>query len=690
MAALTWRDVTAPDYRGVQSSINSAADLLTKSTNGMSGALTQFGGQQALQQLAKYSDAQKLQADLQSGQFSTANASPEALAAIMNRPATLINDAFNTQNTAFRKEYNPLLLESQGIINNQSSYNLAQDKDSQNYLETVTRPNAEVDRTRTDALWNRNEDTRKLLDTAQVDINTRLTNGSLSTVNQGRELLKSLSGGPKEVTDFYTKQLSARFPDLVAAPIASPFSSGIGSFGSNTQAPGATGNVATSVQAPLNADMVGMLSSADTTAKLPTGMMASVLQQETGGKSDYITDPAKYHYPLNAEGQRIAPHTGKVSTAFGPYGILESTAKNPGFGVTPLKDKSLVEQTRFASEYLAARIKAAGGDVQKGLAGYGEGVDYSNSVINRLGADNVPTAQQLSNTNASTIALNSMAKLGANTPEVERWLAATATPGNGSLADVANELKKGSLNTVPMNRIQEMLQQVAAKTNTTGDARLAGEILKSSLAGNSTFRFGFGTDTFGFNPDFSDKLIAENIKKYNDRSKTSDSIQTGRALDQGSAALVETQKEIDALKAYRNAKKNELATGVYGVTQGDVIQADAAVQQALAKSVQIQEQIENFRPKAKSETKPVQATPAADIIAAQVTPKVTTLGTYSYAKQKAEAEAALKLKREQRKAEKDAAEEQERQDSLARERVIQKQNDYVREQIQLRKEKSKS
>lgn len=608
MAALTWRDVTAPDYRGVQSSINSAADLLAKSTNGMSGALTQFGGQQALQQLAKYSDAQKLQADLQSGQFSTANASPEALAAIMNRPATLINDAFNTQNTAFRKEYNPLLLESQGITNNQSSYNLAKDKDSQNYLETVTRPNAEVDRTRADALWDRNEDTRKLLDTAQVDINTRLTNGSLSTVNQGRELLKSLSGGPKEVTDFYTKQLSARFPDLVAAPIASPFSSGIGSFGSNTQVPGATGNVATSVQAPMSADMVGMLSSADTTAKLPTGMMASVLQQETGGKSDYITDPAKYHYPLNAEGQRIAPHTGKVSTAFGPYGILESTAKDPGFGVTPLKDKSLVEQTRFASEYLAARIKAAGGDVQKGLAGYGEGVDYSNSVINRLGADNVPTAQQLSNTNASTIALNSMAKLGANTPEVERWLAATATPGNGSLADVASELKKGSLADMDLGRIRQRLKEAAALTETTGDYRLAGELLKASAGGDTSLNI-VGPGPMGWQSDTNSDLLKANIQKYKDRSKTTDSIQAGRSLDQGSAALVETQKEIDALKAYRNAKKNELAKGVYGVTQADVTQADDALQQAMGTATQIQTQIESFRPKTDGELKPPAAIP---------------------------------------------------------------------------------
>ena len=128
MAALTWRDVTAPDYRGVQSSINSAADLLAKSTNGMSGALTQFGDQQALQKLAQYSDAQKLQADIQSGRFNTANASGEALATIMGRPTSLIADQSNQQMANYRKELNPLLLASQQGQNSAAAQKLMEDQ----------------------------------------------------------------------------------------------------------------------------------------------------------------------------------------------------------------------------------------------------------------------------------------------------------------------------------------------------------------------------------------------------------------------------------------------------------------------------------------------------------------------------------------------------------------------------------
>lgn len=116
----------------------------------------------------------------------------------------------------------------------------------------------------------------------------------------------------------------------------------------------------------------------------PIGTMRSVFQQEVGGNiQKYLENPEQYHYPLNSEGKRIAGHTGKVSTAFGPFGILESTAANPGYGVVPLKDKGIAEQIRFASDYLQARINQAG-SLEAGLAGYGEGSKYAQQVLNRI------------------------------------------------------------------------------------------------------------------------------------------------------------------------------------------------------------------------------------------------------------------------------------------------------------------
>ena len=135
-----------------------------------------------------------------------------------------------------------------------------------------------------------------------------------------------------------------------------------------------------------------LLAQADKARGFPTGTMASVMQQETGGDTKYLQDPSTYHYGLNAQGKRIAGHTGQVSTAFGPFGILESTGRDPGYGVKPLQNKSLEEQVRFAGDYLAARTKGAG-SLEAGLAGYGEGGKYGRQVMSRIGKGNVAPVQ---------------------------------------------------------------------------------------------------------------------------------------------------------------------------------------------------------------------------------------------------------------------------------------------------------
>lgn len=129
-------------------------------------------------------------------------------------------------------------------------------------------------------------------------------------------------------------------------------------------------------------DIFSQLAEADKRQGFAPGTMQSILMQETGGQAQYITDPATYHYPLNAEGKRIAGHTGKVSTAFGPFGILESTAADPGYGVKPLADKSFGEQLRFSSDYAKA----------VGLARYGEGPKYAAQVVTRRDGTPAPTA----------------------------------------------------------------------------------------------------------------------------------------------------------------------------------------------------------------------------------------------------------------------------------------------------------
>lgn len=123
-------------------------------------------------------------------------------------------------------------------------------------------------------------------------------------------------------------------------------------------------------------DMANKLAAAEKANGLPAGLLSSIMQQEIGGRKEFLDDPSKYHYEKDASGKR-------KSSAFGPFGILDSTAKNPGYGVKPLVDKSIDEQIRFAAQYSAARINQAG-SVAGGLAGYGEGAKYASQVMSRL------------------------------------------------------------------------------------------------------------------------------------------------------------------------------------------------------------------------------------------------------------------------------------------------------------------
>lgn len=138
-------------------------------------------------------------------------------------------------------------------------------------------------------------------------------------------------------------------------------------------------------QAQIPENLSKLLAAAEKASGLPAGTMQSILKQEVGSNPAYLEDPTKYHYPLNAMGKRIAGHTGKESTAFGPFGILDSTARQPGYGVKPMVDKSIEEQVRFSAEYLAARAKSAG-SLSAGLAGYGEGSKYAAQVMARMPA----------------------------------------------------------------------------------------------------------------------------------------------------------------------------------------------------------------------------------------------------------------------------------------------------------------
>ena len=196
-------------------------------------------------------------------------------------------------------------------------------------------------------------------------------------------------------------------------------------------------------------DVLKLMSAMEKKHGFREGTMLSLMRQEIGGNTDkYLQDPTTYHYAPNAEGKRVAPHTGKISTAFGPFGILESTGKDPGYGVQPLADKSIAEQIRFAGDYLAARSKAAG-SFTKGLAGYGEGTGYANQVVARMEGSPVPRAAAAPGlVPLPPVGRSRPAPVLADVPGVPQEVLAQASPS--PVQKVAPEVGPGNTGPVPL------------------------------------------------------------------------------------------------------------------------------------------------------------------------------------------------------------------------------------------------
>jgi hypothetical protein len=69
----------------------------------------------------------------------------------------------------------------------------------------------------------------------------------------------------------------------------------------------------------------------------------------------------------------VGPETSQ-GTAKGASQALDSTARDPGYGVAPLKNQfDLEDSVRFGAEYLAMNLEKFGGDYELALAGYHSG-----------------------------------------------------------------------------------------------------------------------------------------------------------------------------------------------------------------------------------------------------------------------------------------------------------------------------
>ena len=468
---LTWQNVAAPDFSGAVEAQRASALAFDNAMQRLGGAVETFDNNRkdradaaVMRNALQYQNADELQAAIASGALMQGvNPDHVRVGALLKAQAqagqlmALDKDrqelATSKQAYDFNNEYNPLRLEKVGLENSQLDDNI---KHTRGERERV-------------------EQERQINDQVGYEMAEGYRTGAFqqpgaiaSWIQEAGPINSPLAQARWKAAVGANPALAQTFEEMgINLPLSNPL----------------TGSPTTTRSSPLSLpDGLGdQLASHEARLGLPSGLLSSVLQQEIGNRPEFLQDPSKYHYELNSEGKRIAKHTGKESTAFGPFGILESTAKDPGYGVKPLQNKSLEEQARFAADYLAARIKNAG-SVEAGLAGYGEGIKYANAV---LGRNSAATAASRQEAGAMADQANLAVVHGANrsgVPLNQQYVAALQMGLNGkddiSLRGTLAR-HKDTFSGINSDQLEKMLTEINQKTGNTGNYEFAAQFLKN-------------------------------------------------------------------------------------------------------------------------------------------------------------------------------------------------------------------
>lgn len=120
------------------------------------------------------------------------------------------------------------------------------------------------------------------------------------------------------------------------------------------------------------------------------GDAARVMRMTSNGTADaarnvydFIAGEESGNRDLNADGSVVTSPTG----AKGRMQVLDSTSRDPGFGVRPAKDNSLEERARVGRDYYDAMLKRYNGDAEKAMAAYTDGAGTVDDAINKHGTD---------------------------------------------------------------------------------------------------------------------------------------------------------------------------------------------------------------------------------------------------------------------------------------------------------------
>jgi hypothetical protein len=137
------------------------------------------------------------------------------------------------------------------------------------------------------------------------------------------------------------------------------------------RAQGAVGKALEAVQSEKVVDDVFRRSMAPAVQATDMGRLTNLVMGAESGGQRYGADGKLLTSPKGAKGEMQ---------------VLDSTNKDPGYGVKPAKDDSPDERARVGRDYLEAMLREYGGDVPKALAAYNAGPGAVNEAIMRANA----------------------------------------------------------------------------------------------------------------------------------------------------------------------------------------------------------------------------------------------------------------------------------------------------------------
>lgn len=580
---LTWQNVAAPDFSGAAQTQIIAAEAMDRALGRVSGAITAFDNNRkdmadaaVLRNAMQYQNADELQAAIASGALMNGvnpdHVRVDALLKAQAQAGQLLGLDKDRQQLAtaqqtydFNAAYNPMRLEKFGLENTQLGNDITHTQDTRA----------------------RDAQAREINEQVSNEVAEGFRSGAFQQpgaianwVQAAGPVDSPLAQARWQAAIKQVPALAQTFEQLgFAPPAVSPTNGGLAAIGG--------------APAKLPEAWSSQLTAREQATGLPTGLLASIIQQETGGKADFLNDPTKYHYELNKDGKRIAGHTGKESTAFGPFGILESTAKDPGYGVKPLQNKSIEEQARFASDYLAARIKAAG-SVQGGLAGYGEGMKYADDVMGRLGQASTPAARQEAGAAANQAQLAVVdAANREGVPQNQRYIKAMEmgvtgkedTSLRGTLAR-----HKDAFAGANQEQLEKLMREANQELGGGGNYELAAQFLLDENLSTSNFATNAWDKVFGDGGGrkFDAASVRSRIKDLKARGgfKLYD---TAAAGYQANAALENqslSQQAVDDLIKRRDAAATAAQSGVQGAAEAATMLDNQLTQARAAQNAQ--------------------------------------------------------------------------------------------------------